>query len=90
MLRAIEYDLGDWVHDYPRGLEIQLMHRDGSQETVLTEEEYRGIQLFLRDHVSAPLVFPAREIVGVRLKQTGNHPIVDWSIAELHFFVEHG
>jgi len=90
VLRAIEYDLGDWVHDYPRGLEIQLVLQDGSRETVLTEEEYRGIQLFLRDRISAPIVFPAREVTGVVLKQTGKHPIVDWSIAELHFFTEQG
>jgi hypothetical protein len=85
-LRAIEYDLGEWIHDYPRGLEVDLLLPNGSVKPVLSEAEFEGIRIFLQDNRSVPIVFPSQEVRGVRLIQTGRHPVVDWSIAELRFF----
>lgn len=85
-LAAIEYDLGEWAHDYPRGLEIHLLKNDGSTVTVLSSEEFQSIRYFMQENTVVPILFPEHEVRGVRLVQTGSHPIVDWSIAELRFF----
>lgn len=85
-LAAIEYDLGEWAHDYPRGLEIHLLKNDGSTVTVLSDPEFQSIRYFMQENTVVPILFPEHEVHGVRLIQTGSHPIVDWSIAELRFF----
>jgi hypothetical protein len=84
-LAAVEYDLGEWSHDYPRGLEIQLLEPDGSTRTVLSNQEFQSIRYLMQETSVVPIGFPEREVVGVRFVQTGSHPVVDWSIAELRF-----
>lgn len=85
-LAEIEYDLGEWSHDYPRGLEIQLLESGGSTFTVISNQEFQSIRYFMQENTVFPISFPEREVVGVRLIQNGSHPVVDWSIAELRFF----
>jgi hypothetical protein len=87
-LRGFEYDLGEWSHDYPRGLEVQLLLADGTATTVLKDNEFEGLRLFLPDNTEVPILFPPSDVSGVRLVQTGTHPVVDWSIAELRFYSE--
>jgi hypothetical protein len=85
-LAAIEYDLGEWAHDYPRGLEIQILKTDGSTTTVLSNQEFQSIRYFMQENTVVPILFPEHDARGVRFVQTGSHPTVDWSIAELRFF----
>ncbi len=85
-LVAIEYDLGEWSHDYPRGLEVQFLKPDGSAQTTLSADEFRSLRYFMQENTVIPMTFPEHEVRGVRLVQTGQHPIVDWSIAELRFY----
>lgn len=79
---GIDYDLGDWSQDYPRGLRVDIESPDGRVLSVLGSDEYRQV-MPLGEPGKLRLSFPAVLAKRVVLTQTGNHPILDWSIAEL-------
>ncbi len=84
-ISAIEYDLGEWSQDYPRGLQIDSENARGEREVVLTNEQYQYLVEFWKGGTFR-FWFSPREARRVILSQTGTHPILDWSIAELRFF----
>ena len=84
-ISAIEYDLGEWEQDYPRGLRIEIENAGGNREVVLTNEQYQYLVAFWKGDTFR-FWFSPREARRVILSQTGTHPILDWSIAELRFF----
>ena len=86
MLSGVEYDIGLWPHDYPRGLQIDVILSGGRRETVLGSEEYASVRYLYQMNGALRFDFPAREAQGVVLTQTGSDPRLDWSIGELHFF----
>jgi hypothetical protein len=84
-ISAIEYDLGEWTQDYPRGLRIEIENARGEREVVLTNEHYQYLVAFWKGDTFR-FWFSPRVAQRVILSQTGTHPILDWSIAELRFF----
>jgi hypothetical protein len=84
-ISAIEYDLGEWEQDYPRGLRIELENPSGKREVVLTNEHYQYLVAFWKGDTFR-FWFSPRVAQRIILSQTGTHPILDWSIAELRFF----
>ncbi len=91
-LRGIEYLMEEWSHDYPRGLEVDLELADGSTDVVLDPVHFRGVQYFLHDEATWHVFFPAtsldKTVRAVTLRQTGSHPVLDWSVAEVRFFMD--
>jgi 4-amino-4-deoxy-L-arabinose transferase-like glycosyltransferase len=85
-LEAIEYNLGEWVHDYPRGLKITANFVDGSSLELLGDRGYRALWYFLSGTRKFTLKTKLRAVSSVRFQQTESDPIFDWSIAELKFY----
>ena len=75
---------GEWRQDYPRRLKVELLGVNDSVLEVLSGVESVGIH-YVKQRSDFTLRFPEQEVLGVRLTQEGNHPILDWSIAELVF-----
>jgi hypothetical protein len=84
-LAAFEYSLGDWSQDYPRALRVEVGVGDGARETLVTNEVYQQLLAFWKGQ-DLRFWFPARKVRRVIFTQTGKHPILDWSIAELRFY----
>lgn len=82
-LRGIRYELGDWAHDEPTELLIDLELSDGTRRSVLREGDYPQVR-YVREHASAMLfAFEPLSVRRVRLTQMGSQLVFDWSIAEL-------
>lgn len=75
---------GEWKQDYPRKLKVELLGSNGSVQQVLSGLESVGIH-YVNQRSDFTVRFPEQDVLGVRLVQEGNHPILDWSIAELVF-----
>jgi hypothetical protein len=84
MISQIGYDLGSWTQDFPRGLRIDVQRDDGSVVTVLNPDEY-GQVMALSEVGELRLPISPVKARSVSLVQTGYHPILDWSIAEIGF-----
>jgi hypothetical protein len=84
-IAALEYGLGRWSQDYPRGLRIETEDGAGRRELLLSNEDYQRLLAFWKGE-DLRFWFPPRTVRRVILSQTGRHPILDWSIAELRFF----
>ncbi|NLF25023.1 MAG: hypothetical protein GX589_05115 [Deltaproteobacteria bacterium] len=85
-LRALRYELGDWRHDYPRGFEIELELPGGERRLLLSEEQYQSMLYYGRAGAEMMLLFEPVSVERIILKQRGEHPILDWSIAEIELF----
>jgi 4-amino-4-deoxy-L-arabinose transferase-like glycosyltransferase len=83
VIRGLQYDLGAFRHDYPRGLRIILEALDGEEVVLVDEVSWPGIRYLLEERSVLSFAFPPRTLRGVRLQQTGSDPIFDWSVAEL-------
>jgi hypothetical protein len=85
-IRAVEFDLGSWESDYPRGLTITCIKNNKEQRTVLSEEAFKqSLPLF----PFSALRFNLLEFGvcnAMKFTQKGSDPIFDWSIAEVKFF----
>ncbi len=84
MISQIGYDSGSWSQDFPRGLRIDVQRDDGSVVTVLNPDEY-GQVMALSEVGELRLPISPVKARSVSLVQTGYHPILDWSIAEIGF-----
>ncbi len=80
---GIRYSFGKWPHDYPRGLEVELILVDGSRKRVLDNDDYQAIRFLVPDQPDFELFFDETEIKGFILKQQGSDWMFDWSIAEI-------
>ena len=85
-IRSFGYALGEWEHDYPRGLSISFELEDGSYFQLLPAEDYSKIRGYIESSPTLHFYFPQLKVRGVTMKQLGEHPILDWSVAELEFF----
>jgi len=89
-LVGIGYQIGEFRHDYPRGLTIEVEGVDGSVHTVLTPELHAVVHYYTDHESFFRLVFSPINAKAVILHQTGKHPILDWSIAELRLYSDEG
>ena len=84
-LTSIQYSLGVWPQDYPRSLQIEVEDGSGRRTTVLSASDYPKLSAFFAD-IDLQIWFPPVMAKRILFIQSGKHPILDWSIAELSFF----
>ena len=87
LLKGIRLDMGDWPHDFPRLLEIVATKEDGSNQVILSKEDYQAIR-YLQDHELIEFRVSPTLVRSVELRQVGYHPVFDWSIAEFSLLVD--
>jgi hypothetical protein len=85
-ITSLRYDFSRWAHDYPRGLQIEIEAPDGSRRVVLDSASYTALRYYSVENGEFQLIFKPTEAKAVILRQTGKHPIFDWSIAEITLF----
>jgi hypothetical protein len=83
----IEIEFGNFTHDAPRHLLIQLKREDGSWLEVADLGDTNGMRGFsgFGDKLWK-IGFTPVEAKALRLAQKGEHPVFDWSIAELRVY----
>ncbi|RIL12382.1 MAG: hypothetical protein DCC75_00555 [Proteobacteria bacterium] len=81
-IRGFLYNLGDFQHDSPRSLQVQVAGPDGELATVLSEEDYKALR-YLGDGEVFEFIMPPRTASKVIFRQLGRDSVFDWSIAEL-------
>jgi hypothetical protein len=86
VVSGLLYELGVWLHDYPRGMEISLQTASGAVKKVLTEEQYEKAQIYLRENRGLSLLWPPESVKSITLTQTKSDPVFDWTIAELYVY----
>ncbi|MCB0338360.1 MAG: hypothetical protein KDD53_02095 [Bdellovibrionales bacterium] len=85
-LEGLVYQLGNFVHDKPTELSIELRLRDGTSRLVLTPDIYDDVIYYLDDNSRIPIRFAPTNVERIVLRELGSHPIFDWSIAELEIY----
>lgn len=85
-LRAIKYDMGSWIHDYPRGLSLKLIFADGRVEEIISAEAFRAVRFLVEYDSTWTLYLNRSGVKAVELTQVNEHHFFDWSIAELKLF----
>ena len=83
LIHGLHYVLADWRHDFPRGLKVELVNPNGGVIEVLTQEQFKAISYYLSHQYDFSFYFEPQVASEIRLKLQGEHPILDWSIAEL-------
>lgn len=83
-IQSVLYELAEWKHDYPRGLEAYLILDDGKREQVLTAEAYDALASFCGDSIRFQI--DPKLARGLEFKLVGEDPVFDWSIAEISLF----
>lgn len=83
---GLSYDLAGFLHDYPRGLRIELEKANGTRRTVLSELGYTKVSFYLKENRGISLYWPSEPIKAIILTQTKGDPVFDWSIAELYLY----
>ncbi len=84
-LYGIEYDIGRWPHDSPRGLQVEVVRPDGSRQVVLDAERYAAFRYLYQMNGGFRFDFAPEDASGVILTQTGKDGRMDWSVGELQF-----
>ena len=85
-LDSIKFDYGFWSTDYPRELSIELIDDSGSSCIVFDTRDNEGLKYVVQESRTVSLVFPPTKARKIRLTQHGEHPVLDWSIAEFSVF----
>lgn len=80
---GIEYDLGEFPHDYPRGFEVELVNADGKIIEVLKSKGYKALRYYIADTGFFSTRWKPVKTKKIILKQTKTDNVFDWSIAEL-------
>jgi hypothetical protein len=83
---GLSYDLAGFLHDYPRGLKIEVEGVNGNRRTVLSELGYSKVSFYLKENRGITLFWPSERIKSIILTQTKSDPVFDWSIAELYLY----
>jgi hypothetical protein len=89
-LVGVDVELGGFTTDYPRDLVVEIAREDGSWTRVPVELVLDGPLVWAGTHVlrdgveHVALRFAPIRTRAVRLVQTGEDPVYDWSVAELH------
>lgn len=89
-LSGVAFELGEWPHDYPRGLRIELIGAEGETHTVLPAEGWEAVRYAAERATRYEFRFLPRLVQGVRFIQTGVDPIFDWSFAEVFLYSGYG
>ncbi len=90
MLAGVDLELGSFTTDYPRDLAVEVAREDGSWTRLAAEVVLDGPLVWAGTHVlrdgveRIALRFAPTRTSAVRLVQTGEDPVFDWSVAELH------
>lgn len=80
---GVRLDLGGWSQDYPRGLKVSCERVGGEKiELLSTADISQGLRI-LRE---PPLWFGPQLCEYLMIEQQGEHPIFDWSVAELSLY----
>ncbi len=82
-LRGLVYEFGEWPHDYPRKLSVQLELSDGGVQELFNSEGWETIRYLVQGGLPTSFYFNPVKVKRVVLRQEGSVPILDWSIAEL-------
>ena len=83
VVRALDYDLGQWATDYPRGLRIECRSPEGDLSLLLSEEDYEKSRV-LMPREGLLYHFNSQKVCAeVVFTQLGEDPVFDWSIAEV-------
>ncbi len=85
-LRGIQYIYGHWSHDYPRGLLIKAKTAAGVELDLFNPADYEAMKYTSAVNEEISIYLAGEPVVSLSFIQTGSHPILDWSIAELKFF----
>jgi hypothetical protein len=86
LIRALEYNLGTWPQDGPKGLQIEFEKPDGTRTVYFDSAGWDSIRYFLEMESRLVFRFPPQEISKVILKQTKRKAVFDWSIAEFTLY----
>ncbi|MFZ5585756.1 MAG: hypothetical protein ACOZHQ_07500 [Thermodesulfobacteriota bacterium] len=87
-LAGIRLEVGDWPLDWPRGLRVETDPGDGlwrepaGLRLVGGAPVWGGGRVLRRGGVLAARFTP-QKVRGIRLTQTGSHPVQHWSLARL-------
>ena len=90
VLVGVDLDLGHFTTDYPRGAAVEVAGDDGTWVRLPAEPVLVGPLVWAGTHVlrdgveRVALRFPPVRVRAVRIVQTGDEPVFDWSVAELH------
>ncbi|MCB0335877.1 MAG: glycosyltransferase family 39 protein [Bdellovibrionales bacterium] len=84
-IRGLTLDLGHWTHDFPRGLRIET-HGAFGAKILISEDQYQAIRYLREDEPSFTIYRNLDQVAGLKIIQTGNDEIFDWSLAELEVF----
>jgi hypothetical protein len=85
-LRAFTYDLGNFVHDQPLDLQVEVISASGVRRKLLGPGEYEALR-FVRDReTSMTFYFEPQETIAIELKLLRGREVFDWSIAEFRAF----
>ena len=82
----IRLSLGHWKHDYPRGLLVTAELENGEKKRLLSRKEYWYVRYYLEGNAGFDFYFAPVKAKSITFTQTAEHPILDWSIAELEFY----
>jgi hypothetical protein len=86
LMDGLDYQLGQWQSDFPRSLEITCI-RGSSRVSLLSREGYAAMRYVTTGSEQTAaflhLAFAPHQCDSLRLEQSGHHPILDWSVAEL-------
>jgi hypothetical protein len=86
---GVDLALGGFTTDYPRNLALEIAGEDGRWVRVAAEAVLDGPLVWAGTHVLRDSVeriglrFEPIRTGAVRLVQTGEDPVYDWSVAEL-------
>lgn len=84
LLRGFSLDMRGWETDYPRELKVVGTKADGTEVTLLSEDQYRAIRWLLPTAGQQVRVdFDPLALTKIRLLQLGTDAVFDWSIAEV-------
>jgi hypothetical protein len=90
VLTGVDLELGAFTTDYPRDVAVEVAREDGSWMRLAADVVLDGPLVWAGTHVlrdgveRIALRFPPTRAGALRLVQTGEDPVFDWSIAELH------
>ncbi len=83
-LRGLDYVLGEWAHDFPRALRIEIEAPNGEREVLIDPPSFWAVRFFgSKDYF---FVFPKFLTKRIYFVQEGEDPVFDWSIAEIKLF----
>jgi len=80
VISGLRIDHGFWPHDGAQGLLVEGLGNDGSSCTLY--EAQTTLERELKIH------FEPQSFKALRFTQTGHHPVVDWSVAEIEIYQE--